>query len=257
MAERIVISNRKGGTGKTTVSVNLAAEMAAKGYNVVILDLDTQSHCADGLGVHPDGKYVHDVFKTPKTPLNNCLYQSHHDNLWLCPADPNYIHSQTPSGDKQLDQAIHAAGFDERFDLIVIDTPPSLDALLINALNAGTSVIVPFIPHFLSYQGIKQLVKLIHKVKINDNPCLTLGGFLPTMANQTWRHHKQVIKDVELHFGKARLLPAIRSDIKLADAFLSGQPIRVFAPKSRAAEDFKALGCYLAPHYPPSATHNL
>lgn len=246
MAERIVISNRKGGTGKTTVSVNLAAEMATNGYKVVILDLDSQSHCADGLGITSQKAYVHDIFQHSNARLKDCLCSTHIPNLWLCPANPNFDHSQTTLVKDCLNQAIKDADFDNLFDVIIMDTPPSLDSLLINALTAGSSVIVPFIPHFLSYQGIKQLVKLIHEIKMTDNPCLRLKGFLPTMANQTWRHHKKILTDVELHFGRQRLLPAIRSDIKLADAFALGQPICEYAPRSRASSDFQKLANHLS-----------
>ena len=130
---------------------------------------------------------------------------------------------------------------DERFDVVLMDTPPSQDQLLMNALMAADWVVVPFVPHFLSYQGIKQLVRLMHSVKLSNNPRLQLAGFLPTMASKTMKHHKAVMEEVSRHFGRDRILPAIRTDIRLADAFSKGQPVIGFAPKSRAAEDFSVL----------------
>lgn len=241
MAVRIALCNRKGGTGKSTVTVNLAAGLAENGFKVLILDLDSQSHCALGLGLKPEAPYLHDIFTHADITLQDCLTLTDHPGLWLAPANPVFNHSEVGDDPLQLSRALSTAQVDQKFDVILMDTPPSQDGLLMNALCAAHWVVVPFVPHVLSYEGIKQLVRLMHKVKTRHNPELELAGFLPTMANRTMRHHKAIMEDVRRHFGAERILPAIRSDIHLADAFVSGRPVIESAPRSRAAEDFSLL----------------
>lgn len=241
MAVRIAVCNRKGGTGKSTVSVNLAAGLAEQGFRVLILDLDSQSHCAAGLGVHPTAPFLHDIFRNPQASIEEAIRLTDYPGLWIAPADASFEHSQAGNHSLLLNQRLNDAAMDEKYDVILMDTPPSQDQLLMNALMAAHWVIVPFVPQFLSYQGIKQLVRLLHNVKNSDNPRLQLAGFLPTMASSTMRHHRQIMDEVSRHFGRDRILPAIRTDIRLADAFATGQPVIGFAPRSRAAEDFSQL----------------
>ena len=246
MAVRIAICNRKGGTGKSTVSVNLAAGLAEQGFRVLILDLDSQSHCAAGLGITPTAPFLHDIFRHAQATIKQATIEqairlTDYPGLWIAPADPSFEHSQAGNNSLVLNQCLNDASLDEKYDVILMDTPPSQDQLLMNALMAAHWVIVPFVPQFLSYQGIKQLVRLLHNVKNSDNPRLQLAGFLPTMASSTMRHHRQIMEEVSRHFGRERILPAIRTDIRLADAFATGQPVIGFAPRSRAAEDFSQL----------------
>ncbi|MEK9711725.1 MAG: ParA family protein [Thalassolituus sp.] len=241
MAVRLVICNRKGGTGKTTVSVNLAAGLANTGLKVLLLDLDSQGHCSSGLGIKARDNFIHDIFYKNDANFVASLRRTDIPNLWLCPADPNFDHSQGRLDPHRLSHVIESSGVDDAFDIIIMDTPPSLDMLLRNALLAARWVIVPFVPHYLSYEGVKQLVKLMYDIKKTENPDLQLKGFLPTMASQTKRHHRKIMNDVASHFGAQRMLPPIRCDIRLVDAFATGEPIQIFDPGSRGANDFGAL----------------
>lgn len=241
MARRLVICNRKGGTGKTAVSVNLAGELAARGQKVLLVDLDPQSHCAAGVGLHPVSPFVHDLFHQPDADFSTSIRRTAVNGLWLSAADPAFDHSQASRAEFPLPQSLISSGADELFDTIVMDTPPSLDPLLLNALVTADSVIVPFVPHQLSMLGVRQLVKLLYDIKSSRNPALSLTGFLPTLANPTIRHHRQVMSELAHHFGPGRLLPAIRNDIRIAEAFSQGRPVRLTAPNSRGAEDFRQL----------------
>lgn len=153
----IAISNRKGGTGKTTVSVNLAAELAALGLRVLLIDLDSQGHCAVGCGVKPKAgePSVHRLFIDPAATLSDAIVPTIMNKLWLAPADPLFDHGSGERDDQRLRNAIADEKLAERFDIIVIDTPPSLDALLVNGLLAATRVLVPYVPHYLSYEGVR------------------------------------------------------------------------------------------------------
>ena len=246
----IAISNRKGGTGKTTVSVNLAAELAALGQRVLLIDLDSQGHCAVGFGLKPspNGRSVHRLFIDPSATLSAAIQPTALETLWIAPADPLFDHGSGVRNDRRLRNAILDEKLAERFDLIIIDTPPSLDALLVNGLIAASRVLVPYVPHFLSYEGVRQLMRALFKVMTRDNRNLKILGFLPTMAADHIRQHRAVTHEVSQQFGAHRVLPGIRNDIRLAEAFAAGQPIRLYAPKSRGATDFARLAEHLALH---------
>lgn len=239
----IAISNRKGGTGKTTVSVNLAAELAARGKRVLLVDLDSQGHCAVGLGMKPtSGEHtVHQLFRQPTASLSAAIQDTKVSNLWLAPADSRFDHGSGERDDTRLRDAIVNERLDERFDVIVIDTPPSLDMLLMNALMVATRVLVPYVPHHLSFEGVRQLVRALFPVMARHNKGLKILGFLPTMATEHVRQHRQVNGQVAQDFGSSKVLPAIRGDIRLAEAMAAGQPVGMYAPKSRGAQDFVRL----------------
>jgi chromosome partitioning protein len=239
----IVVSNRKGGTGKTTVAVNVAAEFAARGLRVLIIDLDSQGHCAVSLGVKvgAGGTVVHRLFVDPAARLSDAIMETAVANLWLAPADPRFDHGTGSRNDQRLRAAIAAEAMAECFDCLVIDTPPSLDALLMNALLAATHVLVPYVPHHLSFEGTRQIVRALFPVMTRHNRALKLLGFVPTMAAEHVRQHRAVTGNFAHEFGATKLLPAIRSDIRLAEAMAAGKPIRAYAPKSRGAEDFARL----------------
>jgi chromosome partitioning protein len=244
----ITISNRKGGTGKTTVSVNVAAELAALGLRVLLVDLDSQSHCAVGLGIKvskgdPTG---HDIFRRLDARLATAVQPTAFYNLALAPADPLFEHGEGLRDEGLLKRALAEEAIVTNFDVVILDTPPSLDMLLLNALNAANWVVVPFMPHPLAGEGARQLMRVLFKIISGSNQQLKLAGFLPTMANEHLRIHRTVNGEVAHQFGAARLLPAIRNDIRLAEAVGAGKPIRYYAPQSRAAEDFARLGAHLA-----------
>lgn len=239
----LVISNRKGGTAKTTVALNLAAELAGRGQRVLLLDLDTQGHCGVGLGVPSPApeQTVHHLFENPAATLAGVIRASAEPLLWLAPANPLFDHGAGSRDPQRLRRAIEAEGLARHYDYIVIDTPPSLDNLLTNALMAGTRVLVPYVPHHLSYEGIRQLVRVLFPIMSGPNRALKVLGFVPTMASDSMRVHRAVNAATAGDFGASKLLPAIHNDIRLAEAMSRGQPIRRFAPASRGARDFALL----------------
>ncbi len=245
----IAISNRKGGTGKTTVSVNLAAELAALGQRVLLVDLDSQGHCGVGLGVKASrgGAAIHDLFADPDATLAQVILETGFSNLALAPADPLFEHGSGGRDECRLARALAEEEIAQRFDVVIVDTPPSLDILLLNALMAANWVLVPYIPHPLSFEGVRQLTRVLFKVMTGANPHLKILGFLPTNAAEHIRQHRAVTTDLSRQFGAHRVLSGIRSDIRLAEAFAVGKPVRHYAPKSRGAQDFADLAANLAP----------
>ena len=245
----IAISNRKGGTGKTTVSVNLAAELAMLGQRVLLVDLDSQGHCAVGLGIKVNrGESVaHGIFTDPDARLAQAVRETAFANLALVPADQLFEHGSGLRDERRLARALAEEEIAERFDVVIVDTPPSLDILLLNALTAANWVLVPYIPHPLSFEGVRQLMRVLLKVKTSANPNLKILGFLPTNAAEHIRQHRAVTTEVSRQFGAHRVMSGIRSDIRLAEAFAVGKPVRHYAPNCRGAQDFAELAASLVP----------
>ena len=243
MARTLVISNRKGGSGKSATAVNLAVELAARGQRVLLVDLDTQGHCAVGLGVQvPRAAPTVHGFLAGHNTLRAAVRDTGWFGVRLIAADNLSDHSV--SGDRALllRAALLGEGFLDEFDTVLLDTPPSLDGLLLNALCAADWVLVPFVPHFLSGEGVRQLARVIFRVSsrgLNDR--LRILGFVPIMVDMRVGQHRAVSAGLGQQFGAARLLGGIRNDIRVAEAFAAGQPLRALAPKSRAVADYEAL----------------
>lgn len=238
----IAVCNRKGGAGKTTTSVNLAAELAARGLKVLLVDLDSQGHCALGLGVDAAAcaSWSHTLLRDEAAQLAPAIRATAVANLWLAPADQRFEHGSGTRDQLRLRRALASPEI-AAFDVVLVDTPPSLDELLLGALCAADWVLVPYVPHPLSFEGIRQLMRALLRVKTGANPGLKVLGFVPVTAAAHVRTHQATNGAVGTQFGAGRVLPGIRSDIKLAEAFAAGQPARVFAPSSRGAADYAAL----------------
>lgn len=245
----IAISNRKGGTGKTTVSVNLAAEFAARGRRVLLIDLDTQGHCAVGVGlvVNRNDATVHQIFTDPDMQLAAIVKKTAFDNLFIAPADQRFEHGSGNRDATRLARALAEDAIAEQFDIVILDTPPSLDNLLLNALTAANWLLVPYVPHHLSLEGVRHLMRVLFKVKSDSNPGLQILGFLPTIVAENIRLHRTVSTEVGRQFGTLRVLAGIRNDIRLAESFMVGKPICHYAPSCRGAQDFSQLAAYLLP----------
>ncbi|MBK1695368.1 chromosome partitioning protein [Chromatium weissei] len=240
----IVVTNRKGGSGKTTTAVNLAAEFAATGQRTLLLDLDTQSHCALGLGVNISASQLtaHHLFTAAGAtlPLNAAIVRTNWKNLDLVPANTEFHHDNALNDDHILARALTDSTITSSYAHIVIDSPPSLDRLLRNALTAAHWALIPFVPHPLSGEGVRQLARLFFRIAMTTNAELRLLGLLPVMVDSRIIQHRQVQEQMSGQFGQERLLGGIRADIKLAESFAAGRPIRYYAPRSRGNQDYQA-----------------
>ena len=252
----ICVMNQKGGVGKTTTSVNLAAGLAKLGRRVCLIDLDPQGHASLHMGVDAFGQTptVYDVFSGKKTLAD--VKQLAVDNLWVVPSDLDLAATEveladTPGREMILRGAIERLCQQQPLDYIVMDCPPSLGVLSINALTAAKEVFIPLQPHFLALQGLSKLFETTALVKRRLNRDLSVSGIVLCLYETSTRLAADITDDL-MHFleqsdprapwKNARIFDSrIRRNIKLAEAPSFGQSIFDYAPKSPGAVDYAAL----------------
>lgn len=246
----LTLANRKGGTGKTTTTVNLAALWGSQGYRVLVIDLDSQGHAAIGLGLAEEpaaDTTIHHLLTHPATPLASLWQPTACEGVTLIPADTRFSGHGQQWPLSGLKQALAEADIRQHFDAVIIDTPPTQDGLLISAMSAANAVLVPFLPHHLGEVGARQLARLFYHVATQYNPSLGMLGLLPVMFDARLQLHRQTVARLSCRFGQARMLAGIRNNIKLAEAFAHGVPVHRYAPRSAGATDYRALAQAFGP----------
>ena len=252
----ICVMNQKGGVGKTTTSVNLAAGLAKQGRSVCLIDLDPQGHSSLHLGVDAFGQTptVYDVFAGKKTLAE--VKQLAVDNLWVVPSDLDLAATEielvdTPGRELILRGAIDRLTQQQPFDYIVMDCPPSLGVLTINALTSAKEVFIPLQPHFLALQGMSKLFETTALVKRRLNRELKVSGIILCLYETATRLAADITDDLirfleqsdpQAPWKNAKIFDSrIRRNIKLAEAPSFGQSIFDYASKSPGALDYAAL----------------
>ncbi len=256
----VAVANRKGGTGKTTTAVNLAAEWAAAGHPTLLIDLDTQGHASLGVGcgdrLRP-GYGVHRVLHEEGYPLEQDLLETGMADLCLLPPDPGDEGASAEVEPARLCHALQRAGLTERFRRIVLDTPPTQDAVLFNALGTANGVLAPFVPHHLAGEAVRRLAALFYRAATRDNSRLRHFGLLPVMVDTRIRLHRRVLEGLRRQFGRDRMFRGIRNNIRLAEAFEQGCPIRLHAPRSSGAMDYCLLAGEIESQWTVDAVSNV
>ena len=233
----IVISNRKGGSAKTTTAVNIASGLAKHG-SVLLLDFDTQGHASIGVGCEPDEHLgVHSIF-LGKT-LSETFIPTVHENLTLSPALSFFDVYEYSDLRGVLKSRFRHEKIADFFDYCVIDTPPTFDALLKNSLEVADSIVIPFVPHHLGVVAVGQMLRAVYQSAKTLNQDIIDVSILPVMYNPHINEHKESVRKVETSFGKEKLLSPIGVDIKLAQQFESGSPIVLDTKRSKGLKDYQ------------------
>jgi chromosome partitioning protein len=253
----IALMNQKGGVGKTTTTVNLAAAFAQAGRPTLVIDLDPQAHATLHLGADPATlqRSVYDVLLNPTDDPAASIIEAK-PNLGLLPAVTDLAAAEIelaaePDRLQRLDKAIAAlAG---RYEFVLIDCPPSLGLLTLNGLTAAREVLIPMQAHFLALQGVGKLLETVRLVTRSSNPRLVVSGVVLCMHDPASTHVREVVSDMEKFFEDGRqvespwrfarvMRPPIRRNIKLAECPSFGQTVFEYAPQAPGAEDYKILG---------------
>lgn len=251
----VAVINQKGGVGKTTTTVNLGAGLASLGCRTCLVDLDPQAHLSLHLGVRPadDDATVYDLLLDPELPAEDVAIRVE-PHLDLIPAETDLaaIETELANAADRHTRLAHALAKSQSWDVVLIDCPPSLGTLTLNALSAATEVFVPMQAHFLALQGVGKLLETIGLVCGSVNPGLQVSGIVLCMHETQTTLAKEVVQDLsdfleaaesqDVPWQHCRVLnPPIRRNIKLAEAPSFGQSIHAYDPTCRGAEDYLAL----------------